>query len=125
MAGALISCGSAPTPADRGDDTTAEEEETTVSPEQQLFDALAVKDYGGYEFRVMTAFSNYAITAFDFDTMSGELIEDTIYNRNRAVEEKLNVRIINTKGADGDYGAVDNMLRKNAASGDDMFDLMF
>ena len=125
ISGVLISCGSAPAPEAQSDETTAAEEVTTVSPEQQLLDSLAVKDYGGYEFRVMTAFSNYAITAFDFDTMSGELIEDTIYNRNRAVEEKLNVKIVNTKGADGDYGAVDNMLRKNAASGDDMFDLMF
>ena len=75
-------------------DTTAQAAEAA---ETDIYDTLITKDYGGRVFRVLTNYSNYAITDFDYESLCGELIEDTIYNRDRAVEEKLNIKIENTK----------------------------
>ncbi len=122
-AGTLASCGGA---AGSGvPDTGAATVGTSASAaETDVYDALKVKDYGGRVFRVLTNYSNYAVTDFDFDSLSGELIEDTIYNRDRLVEEKLNIKIENTKSPE-DYNYVQNELKKTAASGDDLYDVMF
>ncbi len=98
--------------------------QTETEAETTPLEALKVKDYGGYEFRVLTQFSNYAITAFDFDDTTGELLNDTIYDRNRYVEEKLNITINNIKGPDYDYGYSAKQLRQMVSAGDDLYDLM-
>ena len=102
-------------------DTTAQAIEAA---ETDIYDTLKTKDYGGRVFRVLTNYSNYAITDFDYESLSGELIEDTIYNRDRAVEEKLNIKIENTKSPE-DYNYVQSELKKTVNSGDDLYDIMF
>ena len=122
VGGTMSACGGetvdTPVSGSVSDETAPAE---TEAPDK--YDLLKTRDYGGYEFRVMTTYSNYAFTDFDVDAATGDILEDTVYKRNRAVEEKMNITIVNTKGQG--YNDVDDRLRLDAAAGDDSFDLMF
>ncbi|MBE6611035.1 MAG: extracellular solute-binding protein [Ruminococcaceae bacterium] len=92
---AAVSCGDSGTTAD----TTASTDSTTTAapvetgiPEPELPE----KDYGGAEFtflmRGRTA-SSYKQIYIYTDEQNGEVINDAVYDRNRAVEEKFNIDI--------------------------------
>ena len=74
-----------------GDTTTAEPVETGI-PEPEL----PVKDYGGATFtflmRGRTA-PSYMQKYIFAEEMNGEVVNDAIFDRNRAVEEKFNIKI--------------------------------
>ena len=83
---ALAACGEADDPADTtapSQTTSAEEGEDTI-PADELPDDLK---YGGEKITFIS------VNAMDYDELTGDAVEDAIYERNKAVEERLDVEI--------------------------------
>ena len=83
---ALAACGEADDPADTtapSQTTSAEEGEDTI-PADELPDDLK---YGGEKITFIS------VNAMDYDELTGDAVEDAVYERNKAVEERLGVEI--------------------------------
>ena len=97
----------------------------TDAPETRLPNALPEKDWGGKTFRVMgqtnptySQFSNHEI---DAEELTGEALNDAIFNRNLTVENRYNALI------EGDVSqqTAHDYLHKMVMAGDDSFHLAF
>lgn len=83
---ALAACGEADEPADTkpsSQTTSAEEGEDTI-PADELPDDLK---YGGEKITFIS------VNAMDYDELTGDAVEDAVFERNKAVEERLGVEI--------------------------------
>ena len=98
----LTSCGAEKLPDETtaGDTTTAAGESgETTGLSAELPDA----DYGGYEFRVLIRPKTTVDWAGDmFRESSGDVLDDAVYNRNQAVEEKLTASNVVNQNANVD-----------------------
>lgn len=116
---AAISCGDN-TP---GGETTAPTTDGTTEPvetEDTLYADLPTGNFNGAEFKMLSeSDTTWAIVQLTADEQNGEIINDTIYNIDRIVEERLNVKITSEflSGA----GDVNNAVRAAAAAGDDEY----
>ena len=114
----FASCGEASpdvitdSPSDSG--TTAEPESTVIS------DDLPDIDFEGREFRILTC--DYLLDDYSADEENGGLMNDTIYRRNRTVEDRFGVNI--TTLSPGDYGTTNTTAKSSILSGEDEFDLV-
>ena len=72
------------------------EQETTASETEvkSIADGLGEYDFGGYEFkiynRIYIGFADYRL---DFEELTGDVYQDAVFMRNRAVEDRFNVNI--------------------------------
>jgi ABC-type sugar transport system, periplasmic component len=77
---------------------------------------LPQKDFGGDTFRVfMNWSSDYFTNGFDADKITGEPVNDTIYNRDSTLEKQYNVDIVGEKNSDL------TVLSKAIMAGDDSY----
>ncbi len=82
-------------------------------------DIPADADLGGMEFRILTRTSlPWLNSMFDVTETNGDPINDTIYNRNRAVENRLNTVIFEEA-----YDDVDSRIDQVVLSGEDVYDM--
>jgi len=123
LASLLASCGEGATSTDTtasGGDTTAPAETTEGTIDRNdIDDELGSYDFGGYEFRIATCNNN---TKYYYQEEStGDVVNDAIYKRNRAVEDRFNCRItvINDSGH-RETGIFTNSI----SAGDDSIDLI-
>ncbi|MBQ2708738.1 MAG: hypothetical protein IJF67_10770, partial [Clostridia bacterium] len=92
----LASCGEA---AAGSADTTAAGDTTTAAPETKaeiISNDLPEKDYGGFEFRMLTndEVGNIRYSfELDSEAENGEVLNDAVFRRNQAVEEAYNITI--------------------------------
>lgn len=118
LAVGLTSCGeSTDNPADTHTDTTAEE---TASAEELLYADLPEGNFEGYEFNVLQYKEDTAATSTVLTERSGNPIEDKIYERALAVEERLQIRFVNHIMK---LDEVTNALRNSIAGGLDEYDV--
>ena len=124
----LSSCGEGAATADTTTaDTSAAE---TTAAETKEVPNLPDKDWGGKQFRVLgytssiTQFANFEI---DSDGENGDVVNDAIYRRNTAIEEKYNVEIVQTlDGSDGNgQSATTPVIRRTVLANEDAYDLVF
>ena len=124
VAAAAVSCGDADGVAvdTQSADTTAAAAESETE-ELTGFGRLETVDYGGYEFRVLH--ENQDERQVDIMTVgaeNGDAMNDIVYRRNTAVEDKYNITIT----AEQDSGeAVNVMIKKSVAAGVNDYDLYF
>lgn len=117
----LVSCGSKNEAANEtavtSGDTIAETEVTT-----SIYDDLPTGDYGGYNFRILNNWSNFAYTSFGEEGLTGEVLDDAIYERNTVVAELLNItfEIQQLRWDDNDTA-----LKKSVLANDDAYDIYF
>jgi len=97
--------------------------ETEINEEDLLYDSLVPYDYDGYKFRFLTSWSNYGITYMDVEGMTANIINDTVYKRNRAIESLLDITIYE----EGDLEFREPMARckKMVLAGSDEADVIF
>lgn len=93
--------------------------ESTEAEETQPQDNLPQADYGGYEFRILNNISNFAYTNIGEEGLTGETLDDTIYNRNKTVEEALNITFNIEKK---EYSDTSSTIQKVVAAGEDAYD---
>ncbi len=119
----FIACGDKGAPAETAasaETTAAQEEAETTAPKPNLPDT----DWEGREFHVLghsdptyPQFDNFEIYA---EGETGEIVNDTIYRRNRTIEERYNVKIKATL----DYNEA-GIIRKTTMAGEQLYDLFF
>ena len=99
IAALLTACGNGETAetektADTAGGTDTETAAETLSEKEQLLAALPTGDYGGYDFMMLNNESNFAYTQMGAEELTGEGINDAIYNRNLSIGERFNVKIV-------------------------------
>ena len=125
VAAVTASCGEAGDTSvvtDAGSDTaavTAETNERDLIKENVPADA----DYAGYEFRIQSRDADHHHKELTAEAENGETINDAVYRRNTAVEEKLNIKIVPIYESEAPETNPIDILRKNVQSGDDYVDL--
>jgi len=126
LAGTLASCGNTPAETDADTaDTAAAETETAVETDSiqarlAVSDDIPELDFKGEEYRVLSNDSNtWYIT---MEELTGDVVDDAVYNRMINVSERFNVEIVHEDG--GAYGDVGKTMKNTVQSGDDIYDLV-
>ena len=116
----LSSCsGAGNTPVGTSDDQTTPPEtepETTA-----LSDNVPKLDFGGAEFRTIEQSSTK--NSFYSAESTGDIINDTIYDRNREIEERFNVTFAPT--IQEWYTDITKLVKQSVMAGSDDYDLVF
>lgn len=94
-------------------------EQTEAQTEPDIYSTLTPKNYNGYTFAFSIEGQAYGTTEMDFEEMTGDIIVDTIFTRNRAIEDTLNIVITQ------DYGAGEGRLKDMHMAGDDVYDVVW
>ena len=80
------------------------------------------KDYGGYEFTILANGTDYNSYWYSKDIYveeeNGDAINDAVYHRNKAIEEKYNITIMGIL-----KGNQYNEAKKSISSGDNLYDM--
>ncbi len=117
VSGLGASCQSAPdaveTTGDEAAVTTGATEETTELP-----DDLPDENFDGYEFMIATETENEWMVLAEEAT--GDVVDDALYERNIAVEERFNVKFTTLTG---DHTSLGNLITSSVQAGDDEIDL--
>ncbi len=122
-ASSLISCsgGETETTAETTADTAAVETEAetdSLEARKLVDDGLADKDFGGEDFRMLYQ-ERYAEFQY-VEEMTGDTLDDAVYNRNMNVEERFNAVIVHNVGAEEQL-AMD--IKNSVLAGNDEYDL--
>ncbi len=111
------SCGGTSTPSD---DTTSSDTTTeAVTTANPLADNLPEKDYNGAEFNI--TINTYCETGYHAEEQTGDVLSDAIYNRNKAVEDRFNVKLNFISEA---YSAFTTTIQNSVLAGDDEYQLL-
>ncbi|MCL2159063.1 MAG: hypothetical protein FWH48_06625 [Oscillospiraceae bacterium] len=101
------------------DDTLGDE----VSMPTVVADDLPAMDFGGYDFRVLTwPEEGGEHTIIAPEEQNGDILNDSIYNANKVVEERFNVKI--EEIIKGRYHEAPAMLKNAVQAGDDAYDMV-
>ena len=118
-------CGDSQTPGGEttapSDNTTAAETSKPLSLAEQrrsVPDDLPEKTFGGEEFTIII--DSYAQTGFMSEELTGDVLSDAVFNRNKAVEERFDVRL---NYVVDEWGNVTTLLRNTVTAGDDEYQL--
>ena len=88
----------------------------------RISSAAPVKDFEGYNYRILSRDASYALwegTDADAEEQNGDLVNDAVYIRNRIIEERYNINIINKASPD-----LTSSAKKAISSGSDEYDIM-
>ncbi|MCL2815033.1 MAG: hypothetical protein FWD23_10585 [Oscillospiraceae bacterium] len=96
-----------------------ENEQIAAAAEEDIFAGIAANTCEGRVFNIL-ARENFA-KQFDSEEETGDIINDSIYKRNRTVEEKFDA-LINVIVNPGDWN--DQIIRKSVTAGDGAYDLI-
>ena len=124
LTGMLASCGDAPAETEAAaEDTVAVE--TTVDTDSiegrlAVSDNLPEKDFGG---------KNYTVIGYDMnigyyiaEELTGDVVNDAIYNRNVGVAERFNVNVIYQDG--GAYADTSATVKNSVVAGESVYDIV-
>ncbi|MCL2771868.1 MAG: extracellular solute-binding protein [Oscillospiraceae bacterium] len=102
-------------------DSTVSDQTTTVA---RIDPGLPQEDYNGYEFRILSRGPSYNVHWYAKDIYAeqenGDPINDAVYLRNKTIEDKYNIKIVNLP----ENGDLTPRASKSIKAGDDAFDLM-
>ena len=91
---------------------------------ERLYADLPDADYGGYEFRILNRGPDYNIHWWAKDIYAeeenGDTINDAVYQRNRNIENKYNISIVNVP----DNSSPAALAARAIKAGDDSYDLI-
>ncbi len=102
--------------------TPADEEEVVVESEEdtleKLYEDLPTGDYGGSDFRLLNNTSNFAYTFMTAEEMTGDGLNDAVYERNMTVSDRLGIKIVEDLV---NYDVVTSTMNKEIASNTDTY----
>ena len=131
----LLSCGGgteADTPSTQQNttnttDTAAETQETGPATDENgyLCDDLPQLDFGGETIHLLY-WSDVENQEFESEELTGEIVNDAIFQRNTNVEDRLNVRYnwIGTPGNGGNIEPYVKKVRESHTAGDNSYDIL-
>ena len=107
-----------------GNTTIEETEPVETEPEYVMWENLPETTLDGFEFKIVEYLprqdTGATVPHGDAAELTGEAINDAIYNRNRAVEERFDVKI--TTQCE-DWGGAAGLVQTSVAAGDDAFSM--
>ncbi|MBR4961257.1 MAG: hypothetical protein IKY52_10200 [Clostridia bacterium] len=115
----FAACGSAETPSETTGNADGGENavEETADP---LADNLPEADYGGYSFRITTWYDKVGL-----EESTGEVLNDAIFRRDLAVEERYNIDIVSEFVPNEDYSVCTQAIRQSVIAGSNDWDAGF
>ena len=118
----LASCGSGAVDNKDITDTTAGDTTEPEVTEDPLYSSLPTGDFGGETVKFLgESQSDWAIVELSSDEINGELINDKMYEADRLIEQRLNVKIESEYLSDS-WDAPE-IVRKAVVSGEDEYDV--
>ncbi len=105
---------------DKGNTNTPAAETEEVLPYAFAQNGL---DFGGYNFRVFTDHQGEVDILLD-DLVAGEIVSESVYNRNARVEELLNIEISTLDVGEINWSEISPTVSKYVMAGDDAFDAL-
>lgn len=101
-------------------DDNKKKTDTTTSPVSQNdpLDKIPKKDYEGYEFKSISTAHNWAVVDMTAEELTGDIINNELYYRKDAIENRLNIVLSEDK-----TGNAETQLRKAALTQEHLFDL--
>ena len=123
----LMSCGAEQDTTDTTGshaDTTVVDTTPTETTRAQIQDNLPDKDYGGRDFTIL--YRNEWEYEFVSEEITGETINDAIYNRNHTVEDRFGVtlQMAGLNGSWGEQSTFLNAVNSAVMAGDATYDLV-
>ncbi len=128
----MFSCGESA--SNRTSDSMADSTSTEVSgdlvvqseteTQEVVNDDLGEHDFGGYEYKILAPSVDsmtWITPNLNSEEMTGEALNDAVYTRNRAIEERFNMKFVETYD-NWEFGI--NEMREVVNSGDNAYDLM-
>jgi len=99
--------------------------ETEEADERYLIreDIPADSDFEGYSFRILTRDADHHLKEVQAETETGETINDAVYHRNRAIEERLNINIEIIVTPEATETELTTFFNTAVMANDDSFDL--
>lgn len=124
LAGSLASCANETEPTDT--DSTNETQAAVTEGETELTDSLPDDlDFGGDEITIISRYhEGWTSGEISVSGLIGEPVNDAVYERNKNVEQRLNVVINNMEVDTADFAEVPNKVRLVVQSGTGDYDIM-
>jgi len=124
VGGAMLSCGGDNTgSADTTAAVTTGGETEAVTEAPTALEKLPAVDYGGHVVNILlNDQDDRFVDIMTEGEETGDVMNDIVYKRNRAIEEKYNVTIV---GSSDEYNAVNDMLKKEVQGGLTDYDFYF
>ncbi|MBQ8508564.1 MAG: hypothetical protein IJ493_01515 [Clostridia bacterium] len=122
----LSACGS----TQSGGDTTASGDTTTsngTSASGEYSYPYPAEGYGGEEFNILNMHDMYGMmSVIEREEITGETLDDAIYNRNRLIESKFDITLKETIIEDDwEFKTLAGVAQTTILAGDDTYDLMY
>ena len=123
---ALASCGNgeketeAQTNTDPAANSTDTETVETETEAPKAEDSLTITDFGGRDYRMISTNQDNRQVDINATELTGSTLNDLVYNRNVRVMELYNVKMV---AEDTEYNKINDMVKKDATSGDMSYDL--
>jgi hypothetical protein len=128
---AFASCSDEPVatgPDTSGDTAAAETTLDELESRAAIPDDLPEEDFEGYLFRILTRSDAYSICDHIADLyaeqLTGEVINDAVFNRNRTVEERFNFKIKPIVVDSMDESLPTSTFKRSVMAGDDEYDMI-
>ena len=120
---AIVSCGENGTRTP--ETSTGESDATTTAAEtaNPLDDDVPALDFGGKELHVrsVTYETGSYLTLFDIEEQTGDVVFDALYNRNRLIEDRFNMKFVCDEASIGENTS---LLKSLVMAGDASYDLI-
>ncbi len=106
--------------------TTAATTEAPVETDKyEIGDTLpADLNFKGEEIHFLSRGRSWCKDVVDVADMTGEVINDAVYNRNAAVEDRLNIKIVDHKDSGTDDYEIVNLMKVQVPAGDSDYDVV-
>lgn len=124
---ALASCADQKTSGDVKSTEAETAAETTA--ETEAVDPFEGFDYGGEEIRILCSMNDYdgwgssGKMIVNEEEQTGDVVQDAVYQRNKYVEDLLNVKFVFTENTE-DYTKIPKTISTMVMAGDDSYDLI-
>lgn len=128
----LVACGKAATEGSETTTaaTTVATDATTNAVEETTTEGYAIKDnlpedlkFEGKIISVISRGRDWCKDEVSVENLTGDVINDAIYNRNAAVEDRLGVKIVNHLTSSTDNYEITETIRKQVQAGTDEYNL--
>ena len=110
------------TVSEESDTSPASEETILEESNTTLYNDIPNGNYDGYTFSILNPSSNYAYVLMTAEDLSGETINDAVFNRNIVVGDKLNVKFTEEIVP---HAEVAGMVTRMVASDTPHYDIVF
>ena len=128
----LVACGKAATEGSETTTaaTTVATDATTNAVEETTTEGYAIKDnlpedlkFEGKIISIISRGRDWCKDEVSVENLTGDVINDAIYNRNAAVEDRLGVKIVNYMTSGTDNYEITETIRKQVQAGTDEYNL--